>query len=101
MFGELMRWNPSQELSNWHCDSDDLFGRFFERPEASLGSWMPRIETYRKDNDHVVRVDLPGLIPRTFRSMRKEMFCRFPANERQRRRGRIIRKLLTASLSGR
>jgi HSP20 family protein len=64
MFGELMRWNPSQELSNWHCDIDDLFGRFFERPEASLGSWMPRIETYRKDNDHVVRVDLPGVDPK-------------------------------------
>ena len=51
MFGELTRWNPSQELSSWHRDIDDLFGRFFGRPETSPGSWMPRVETYRKDND--------------------------------------------------
>jgi|SRR5215207_2775091 HSP20 family protein len=64
MFRELTRWNPSQELSSWHRDIDDLFGRFFGGPEASLGSWMPRIETYRKDNDYVVRLDLPGVDPK-------------------------------------
>jgi HSP20 family protein len=64
MFGELTRWNPSQELSSWHRDIDDLFGRFFGRPETSLGSWMPRIETYRKDNEYVVRLDLPGVDPK-------------------------------------
>jgi HSP20 family protein len=64
MFGELTRWNPSQELSNWHRDIDDLFSRFFERPETSLGGWVPRIETYRKDNEYVVRVDLPGVDPK-------------------------------------
>ena len=31
MFGELTRWNPSQELSSWHRDIDDLFGRLFGR----------------------------------------------------------------------
>jgi hypothetical protein len=24
MFGELMKWNPSQELSSWHRDIDNL-----------------------------------------------------------------------------
>jgi HSP20 family protein len=64
MFGELMRWNPSQELSSWHRDIDDLFSRFFERPETSLGGWVPRIETLRKDNEYVVRLDLPGVDPK-------------------------------------
>jgi HSP20 family protein len=63
MFGELMRWNPAEELSNWHRDIDDLFGRFFQRPEDSLHSWVPRMETYRKDSDYVVRLDLPGVDP--------------------------------------
>jgi HSP20 family protein len=63
MFGELMKWNPIEELSNWHRDIDDLFGRFFESPENSMGSWVPRMETYRKDSDYVVRVDLPGSDP--------------------------------------
>ncbi len=53
MFGELMKWNPMEELSNWHRDIDDLFGRFFERPENFVGSWVPRMETYRKDSDYV------------------------------------------------
>jgi HSP20 family protein len=64
MFGELMRWNPAAELSSWHRDIDDLFGRFFGSPESSMGSWVPRIETYRKDNDYVVRLDLPGVDPK-------------------------------------
>ena len=63
MFGELMRWNPAEELSNWHRDIDDLFGRFFGRPENSPTSWVPRVETYRKDNEYVIRVDLPGVSP--------------------------------------
>jgi HSP20 family protein len=66
MFGEVMRWNPGEELSNWHRDIDDLFGRFFQRPESdnAFGNWTPRVETYRKDNDYVVRVDLPGVDPK-------------------------------------
>ena len=64
MFGELMRWNPSDELSSWHRDIDDLFGRFFGRPETSVGGWVPRIETYCKDNEYVLRLDLPGVDPK-------------------------------------
>jgi len=64
MFGELMRWNPSDELSSWHRDIDDLFGRFFGRSESPAGSWVPRMETYRKNNEYVVRLDLPGVDPK-------------------------------------
>jgi HSP20 family protein len=64
MFHELTRWNPSQELYSWHRDIDDLFGRFFGGSEASLTGWMPRIETYREDNEYVVRLDLPGVDPK-------------------------------------
>jgi HSP20 family protein len=63
MFGELVRWNPTDELSSWHRDIDELFGRFFGRNENPVGGWVPRIETYRKDNEYVVRLDLPGVNP--------------------------------------
>lgn len=63
MFGALTRWNPAEELSNWHRDIDDLFGRFFEHPDHSMGNWIPRMETYCKDSDYVVKVDLPGVDP--------------------------------------
>jgi HSP20 family protein len=64
MFGELMKWNPAQELSSWHRDIDELFGRFFERSDNSSNRWVPRMETYRKDHEYVVRVDLPGINPK-------------------------------------
>ena len=64
MFGELMRWDPTRELSSWHRDIDDLFSHFFGRPETSFGRWVPQIETYRKDNEYVVRLDLPGVDPK-------------------------------------
>jgi len=63
MFGDLIRWNPAEELSNWHRDIDDLFSRFFPRSEENLQSWVPRMETYRKEQDYVVRLDLPGVDP--------------------------------------
>lgn len=63
MFGDLMRWNPAEELSNWHRDIDELFGRFFPRSENTLQSWAPRMETYRKENEYVIKLDLPGVNP--------------------------------------
>ena len=63
MFGELMRWNPAEELSTWHRDIDDLFGRFFGQRDNSGANWAPRMETYRKDSEYVIRADLPGVNP--------------------------------------
>ena len=64
MFNELMRWNPSEELSSWHRDIDDLFGRFFGRAESPAGNWVPRMETCRKENNYLIRIDLPGVDPK-------------------------------------
>jgi HSP20 family molecular chaperone IbpA len=61
MFGELVRWNPADELSSWHRDIDDLFDRVFGRRETSASNWVPQLETYRKNNEYTVRLDLPGV----------------------------------------
>ena len=29
-----------------------------------MRSWVPRVETYRKDNEYVVRAGLPGVDPK-------------------------------------
>ena len=63
MFGDLIRWNPVEELSNWHSDIDELFGRFFPRSENTIQSWAPRVETYRKGKEYIVKIDLPGVNP--------------------------------------
>jgi HSP20 family protein len=65
MLNELVRWNPFEDkLSSWHRDIDDLFGRFFGRPELRLTGGPPPIETYRKEGNYIVRVDLPGVDPK-------------------------------------
>ena len=65
MLNELVRWNPfEEELSSWHRDIDDLFGRFFARPELGRGSGSPPMETYRKDGNYVMKFDLPGVDPK-------------------------------------
>ena len=61
---DLLRWNPFEEISSWHRDIDELFGRFFGRQEPLAGTWAPRIEAYRKDNEYIVRLDLPGVDPK-------------------------------------
>ena len=63
MFGDLIRWNPVEELSNWHSDIDELFGRFFPRSENTIQRWAPRVETYRKEKEYIVKIDLPGVNP--------------------------------------
>jgi hypothetical protein len=103
MFGELMRWNPAEELSNWHRDIDDLFGRFFQRPDAenSLNNWTPRVETYRKDSDYVIELIFRVLIRVTFILRPKEMSLTSPGNGKARKRDQNIGKLFTGSLADR
>jgi HSP20 family protein len=69
MFG-LAPWNPYQELRNWHKDIDELFNHFFPASRAEgeqevvMTSWLPAVETFTKDGQHIMRVDLPGVDPR-------------------------------------
>jgi HSP20 family protein len=101
MFGELARWNPREELSNWHRDIDDLFGRFFQGPENSVNNWVPRMETYRKDNDYVVRVDLPGVDPKNVHVQADGNLLTITGERKSEEKGQNIRKLSMASLNGR
>jgi HSP20 family protein len=63
---DLVRWNPFEELSNWHRDIDELFNRFTGRRMGgtSAAAWtdfFPPVETYTKDGQYIVRLDLPGI----------------------------------------
>ena len=64
----LVTWNPSQELSNWHRDIDDLFRRFFpgddeETNRTSMTGWLPATEAFERDGQYVIRADVPGVEP--------------------------------------
>ncbi|HWO41366.1 MAG TPA: Hsp20/alpha crystallin family protein [Candidatus Eisenbacteria bacterium] len=63
----LLGFNPLQELASWHRDIDELFNRFFSlgREETpSVTAWMPAMETFAKDGQYVIRLDLPGVDPK-------------------------------------
>ena len=57
------------DLSPLHREFDDLLGRFFGNqhdwlPGVSTGRWMPPIESFLKNGELVVRVDVPGIDPK-------------------------------------
>jgi HSP20 family protein len=63
---DLVRWNPFEEISSWHRDIDELFNRLVDRrlggtSAAAWGEFLPPVETYTKDGQYVVRMDLPGV----------------------------------------
>ena len=57
---ELMRWSPFEELSSWQR-SHDLVDWVSRRNELLNGRWMPAVEAYKKDDNYIVRLDLPGM----------------------------------------
>jgi HSP20 family protein len=61
-------WRPVRELEEWHRDLDDLFSQFMGRSSfagtAFAGKGRPAMETFTKDGDLVVRLDLPGVDPK-------------------------------------
>jgi len=64
----LMPWRPFRELTTLHKDFDDLLGRFFGDEEGMPTRWpemtLPKIESFRRDDELVVRADLPGVDPK-------------------------------------
>ena len=63
----LIRWQPSRELIPWRPFST-LWDRDFEdfsapsRTEVEkLGRWLPRVESYQKNGNYVIKADLPGV----------------------------------------
>jgi len=63
---ELREWEPFRELDEWHHSIDDLFSRFMGgRPFAGTAfESLPSLESYKKNGNLVVRVDLPGVEPK-------------------------------------
>ncbi len=54
------------DLSPLHREFDDLIGRFFGNdwlPGVSTGRWVPPLESFLRNGELVVRVDVPGIDP--------------------------------------
>ena len=60
----IVRWDPFGEVLRMQRDMDRIFSRL---GSAEVGkesvAWMPKIDVKRKDDDIIVRAELPGIDP--------------------------------------
>lgn len=63
----LVRWDPWQDMLATHSDTQHFLRRFLgEWPTGMLGgsqSFVPPVEVVTRDEDLVVRAELPGIDP--------------------------------------
>ncbi len=63
----IIRWNPIQELRDLHREIDYIFARTFGpeefMPSSKAGMWFPAVDMYRKGENLVVKVNVPGVKP--------------------------------------
>lgn len=69
----LVRWNPARDLSAFPSDVlsmrkefNSLFERFFhgdlsDTTSAFTSAWIPAVDIAERENDFVVRMELPGV----------------------------------------
>ena len=61
----LVRFNPTRDLWRIRDDMDKVFNQFFSRPYEGTDfpevDWSPRVDIMEKDNEFLLRAELPGL----------------------------------------
>jgi HSP20 family protein len=62
----LVRWEPVGELQSLQQEMNRLFGSFFDSPtpprgNGASGRWIPAMDLIERDEQYVLRADLPGL----------------------------------------
>ncbi len=62
----IIRWDPGREVDSLQSDVNRLFDTFFQgrsgtRSSAGTQRWIPAMDLTEKDNEFVLRADLPGM----------------------------------------
>ncbi|MBI4495990.1 MAG: Hsp20/alpha crystallin family protein [Deltaproteobacteria bacterium] len=60
---ELGPWQMSPWIQPFFEDFEEFFNDFME-PFSPRAAWFPRVESYRKNGNVVVKADLPGVDPK-------------------------------------
>src|SRR2546430_4100104 len=68
----LIRWEPARELQSIQQEVNRLFGTLFDTPiaagaGAASRSWIPAMDLVEKNDEYVLRADLPGLTEKDVR----------------------------------
>ena len=60
----IVRWDPFGEVLRMQRDMDRIFSRLGSAEVSGESvAWMPKVDVKRKDDDIVVRAELPGIDP--------------------------------------
>jgi HSP20 family protein len=63
----MVRWDPWGELAGMQRDMERIFSRLGTpargAAESAGASWMPRVDVIQKDDDLVVKAEIPGMDP--------------------------------------
>ena len=57
----LVRWEPVRELTSLQGEMNRLFSTFFDDNGGSTRRWAPAMDLMEKDDQLVLKADLPGL----------------------------------------
>jgi HSP20 family protein len=57
----IMRWDPFRDITTLHSRMNDLFGDSLARAEGNFGNWLPPVEILEKDENLVMRAEIPGM----------------------------------------
>jgi len=64
----LIRWKPTWEILGltplerlWDWNGEDLWEDFLETEGKKENAWVPRVESYEKEGNYVIKADLPGV----------------------------------------
>jgi hypothetical protein len=68
----LIRWNPARELAAWPSDLfgiqremnrmfDGFFNRGLQDGDSALTAWTPAVDIAERDDEYLVKVELPGV----------------------------------------
>lgn len=91
----LVRWNPARELSafpsdvlNMRKEFDRLFDSFFhgdtaDTTTAFTSAWIPAVDIAERENDFVVRMELPGVAKEDVRITMQEHILTIRGEKKQ------------------
>ena len=63
---ELARWDPFQEMMSLRDAMNRLLEESFVRPRLWPGGFQPPLDLYETDQEYVVKLAVPGLMPDNF-----------------------------------
>ncbi len=58
----LVKWTPLRDLMTLHEETGSMLDSFFERRgEAANGEWVPALDVSERENEVVVKAEIPGM----------------------------------------